>query len=327
MRIVFMASGVFAVPTLKFLARQHHDISLLVTQPARAAGRGRRTTRTPVAAVADQLGLPILEVDNVNEPEFVRRVRDARADLGLAIAFGQMLRADLLGAIPRGFINLHASLLPKYRGAAPINWAIVGGEERTGCTVFRIDKRMDAGPILASRWTEIKPEENAGELHDRLAGIGVDAVSAALELFEEDRLPAGTPQDDAQACPAPKLKKSDGITSFDRPADDLAHHICGMTPWPGVPAKFESQAGRWENVQLVRARVAEAIPSNRRTEFTTMEPGTIDDRRFLATADGFLELLEIKPSSGRIMTWRDFVNGRQVGAGDRFTTTETKEKD
>ncbi|MFQ5463131.1 MAG: methionyl-tRNA formyltransferase [Phycisphaerae bacterium] len=327
MRIVFMASGVFAVPTLKFLASEHHEIPLLVTQPARAAGRGRRTTRTPVAAVAEQLGLPVVEVDNVNEPDFVQRVREVRAEIGLAIAFGQMLRSDLLDAIPGGFINLHASLLPKYRGAAPINWAILGGEERTGCTVFRIDKRMDAGPILMSRWTQIKPDETAGELHDRLAGIGVDAVSAALELFDGGRLPAGTPQDDALSCPAPKLKKSDGIPSFDRPAKILARHICGMTPWPGVPARFESQTGRWENVQLVRARAVEAIPSDRHTEFAIMEPGSIDERRYLVTAEGFLELLEIKPSSGRIMAWRDFVNGRQVGVGDRFMAPEAKNKD
>ncbi len=326
MRIVFMASGVFAVPTLKSLASERHDIALMVTQPARAAGRGRRTTRTPVAAVADQLGLSILEVANVNEPDFVQRVRDARVDLGIVIAFGQMLGPELLGATPGGFINLHASLLPKYRGAAPINWAIAHGEARTGCTVFRIDKRMDAGPILASRWTQIKPHENAGELHDRLAGVGVDAVTAALELFEGGRMPAGTPQDDSQKCLAPKLNKSDGMTSFDRPAEVLARHICGMTPWPGVPAKFESQAGRWEQVQLIRARAVEGCSGETSMASIALEPGTIDGRRYVATADGFLELLEIKPSSGRIMTWQDFVNGRQVSDGDRFCAVEPKEK-
>ena len=314
MRIVFIASGAFAQPTLRWLAQSQHDVALVVTQPAKGSGRGQHLTRTPVRAMADELGLETLEAENVNAPDVVARLRSLDAHVGLVIAFGQKLGPELLGSLPGGCINLHASLLPKYRGAAPINWAVARGEEKTGCTVFRITNRMDAGPILVTRCTEIKPEETAGELHDRLAGIGVDAMQAAVELFDGETIPAGTPQDEREATLAPKLSKADGVVNFDRPAADVAHRICGMTPWPGASARFEAGEGRWENVTCLRARRAldPYAPSDL--------PGTIDARRYVAARDGFVEILEIKPSSGRSMTWQDYVNGRHVSPGDRFTS-------
>ncbi len=317
MRIVFVGSGAFAVPTLKWLAQSGHEVPLVITQPARGAGRGRRTARTPVAAMAGELGLEVLATEDINAPDALSEIRSLDARLALMIAFGQKLGPDMLASTPGGVINLHASLLPKYRGAAPINWAIVRGEEKTGCTVFRVNERMDAGPILVTRWTTIKPEETAGELHDRLAGVGVDAVQAALDLYAADALPEGTPQDDREATKAMKLKKTDGRVRFDRSARDVANHICGMTPWPGASVTFEANDGRWETVQLNRARPAED------TSIPSIEPGTIDERLFVAVKDGFIELLEIKPSSGRIMPWQDYVNGRHVAKGDRFSTPES----
>jgi len=312
MRIVFLGSGVFAEPTLRWLAQSAYEVALVITQPARAAGRGRKLTRTPVRAVAEELGFEVLEVQNINEPEQIERLRSLNAHVGLVIAFGQKLSNDVLATAPAGYINLHASLLPKCRGAAPINWSILRGDERAGCTVFRIVERMDAGPILLSRWTMIKPEETAGELHDRLARVGVDAVQQAFALHEGGAIPVGEPQDEAAATTAPKLKKADGVIDFAKPACEVARHVCGMTPWPGATTRYESQEGRWEDVALVRARVAEDLSSVRPT------PGTIDERRYVAAADGFVEILEIKPSSGRIMSWQEYVNGRHVAAGDTF---------
>ncbi len=316
MRIVFLSSGAFAVPTLRWLTESEHDVALVVTQPARPSGRGRRTTATPAGALADELGLETLEAEDVNAPQIARRLPALKLRIGLVIAFGQKLGPKLLGLLPGGFINLHASLLPKHRGAAPINRAIVCGEQRTGCTVFRLTKRMDAGPILINRWTNIKPQETAGELHDRLAAIGVDAVQAALELYEGGAIPEGTPQDEDEATFAPKLTKKDGFIRFDRPAASVANHICGMTPWPGAAALFHAADGRWEKVNITRARPAQSpsIPSH--------PPGTIDERRYAAALDGFVEILEVKPSSGRIMTWADYVNGRHVKAGDAFVTPD-----
>ncbi len=312
MRIVFLGSGAFAEPTLRWLAQSEHEVPLVVTQPARAAGRGRRLTRTPVRAVAEELGFKVLEAENINEPEQIERLRSLDAHVGLVIAFGQKLSNEVLATAPAGYVNLHASLLPKCRGAAPINWSIIRGEERGGCTVFRIVERMDAGPILVSRWTEIKPEETAGELHDRLAGVGVDAVQQALALHEGGAIPKGDPQNDAEATLAPKLKKADGLIDFAKPAGEVARHICGMTPWPGATSRYESQEERWEDVTILRARaVVDPSASN-------LEPGIIDGRRYVATSDGFVEILEIKPSSGRIMSWPEYVNGRHVAAGDTF---------
>lgn len=258
-----------------------------------------------------------LEAEDINTPDVVDRIRSLHARVGLVIAYGQKLGPQLLSATPGGFINLHASLLPKYRGAAPINWAILRGEERTGCTVFRVAERMDAGPILVIRWTAITPEETAGELHDRLAGVGVDAVDAALAMYEGDAMPEGTPQDEAEATRAPKLEKRDGFIRFDRPTAEVAKHIWAMTPWPGATAHYRACDGRWEKVVITRARAAES------TSAPDVTPGAIDERRFVAAQDGFLEILEIRPSSGREMTWKDFVNGRHVGPGDKLMTPES----
>jgi len=316
MRIVFLGSGAFAEPTLRWLAESAYEVPLVVTQPTRAAGRGRRLTRTPVRAVAEELGFEVLEAENVNEVEQVERLRSLDAHVGLVIAFGQKLSTEVLATAPAGYVNLHASLLPKCRGAAPINWSILRGEERGGCTVFRIVERMDAGPILVSRWTQIRPEETAGELHDRLARVGVDAVRQALALHDGGAIPEGQPQNDAEATAAPKLKKADGAIDFAKRAREVARHICGMTPWPGATARYESQEGRWEDVSILRARVA-LDPSA-----SNLDPGTIDQRRYVATSDGFVEILEIKPSSGRIMSWQEYVNGRHVAAGDTFIARE-----
>lgn len=313
MRVLLFASGAFAEPTLRWLAQSGHEIPLVVSQPAKSAGRGRHVTSTPVTSVARKLELEVAEVENVNAPEFLEQVASLNAHLGLVIAFGQKLGNKLLGALPGGFVNLHASLLPKYRGAAPINWAIMRGEEQTGCTVFRLVEKMDAGPILVSRWTTIKPDETAGELHDRLAAVGVDAVRAAFDLFDGGAYPPGTPQVESQATIAPKLKKTDGAVAFDKPVREVVNHILGMTPWPGATARFESKDERWENLTIVRARRVE-VPDR-----PAIPPGTIDARRYVAATDGFVELLEVKPSSGRQMPWADYVNGRHVMNGDRLT--------
>jgi methionyl-tRNA formyltransferase len=314
MRIVFLASGAFALPTLRWLTQSEHDVALVVTQPARESGRGRRITPPPVRQLADELRLRTIDGENVNTDTIVEQIAARGAALGVVIAFGQRLGPQVLGAFPFGCVNLHASLLPKFRGAAPINWAVMQGEERTGCTVFRLVERMDAGPILTTRWTYIKTDETAGELHDRLAGIGVDCMRAALDLFADGTVPDGTPQDEAAVSYAPKLCKADGHVRFDRPTIHVARHILGVTPWPGAAVRFQAADGRWENVALIRARSAEA------SSVPGVPPGTIDERRYVATQDGFLEILEIKPSSGRLMAWADYVNGRHVAAGDRLIT-------
>lgn len=310
MRVVVLASGAFAEPSIRWLAGSTHQIPLLVTQPARGSGRGRQPTPTPARLLADELGIPAVEIENVNTPDFVSTIRETAARVMLVIAFGQKLGPEFLGACPGGAINLHASLLPKYRGAAPINWAIARGETHTGCTVFRIVNRMDAGPILAQDATEIGADENAGALHDRLSLLGVKTVRAALELYECAENPEGTVQNDAEATMAPKLKKSDGVVSFAQDIRTVFNRIRAMTPWPGATGTLITRREKIQLTILAARPVEESHPS--------IAPGTLDTGFRVATSDRLLELLEVQPAGRRPMTWRDFLNGRNVQVGDRF---------
>jgi methionyl-tRNA formyltransferase len=316
MRILFVGSGDFAEPTLHFLAEEH-DVAAVVTQPARKAGRGQSMRPTPVLQLASKYNLTAIEAEDINDTSLVSRLAELKAELGIVIAFGQKIGPALLAAMPAGFINLHASLLPRYRGAAPYQWTVINGDEKAGVTVFRLTAGMDAGPILTQRWTYVRPQETAAELHDRLARIGPDAVRAALELFGDGEIPEGQPQDVAQVTRAPKLRKEDGWIDFGRPAAVLGHFVCGMWSWPGAVCMFESADGsRRERVTLARARLGDARPAE-------PEPGVLDVRLFVATGDGWLEILEIKPAAGRQMAWPEFVNGRHVKPGDRFVRVES----
>ncbi len=314
MRIIFAASGDFAVPVLRSLTRAGYEIPFVLTQPDRQAGRGKALTPTPVRQVATELGLEVVATGDANSADIIGRVADSGARVGVTTAFGQKIGAELLTALPGEWVNIHASLLPAYRGAAPFQRAILDRAEQTGVTVFRLVERMDAGPILLTRRTGLKPEETAEELHDRLAAIGCDAIKAALPLFENE-IPAGDPQDESKATRAPKLRKEDGVIDFARPAADVAAHVCGMWSWPGATCRFVSADGqRNEPVTLARARVAETPPG----ADTPGAPGQIDERLYVAAAAGQIELLEIKPQGGRLMPWPDFVNGRHVRPGDWF---------
>jgi len=311
-RIIFAGSGDFAEPALRSLLGAGHHIALVITQPDKPAGRGRKLVPTPVRQTAEERGLEVMATPNVNASEVLTRVAEANAQVAVVAAFGQKLGPELLQSIPGGWINIHASLLPAYRGAAPIHRAILDQCFETGVTVFRLVERMDAGPILVTRRTAIKPEETTEELHDRLAAIGCDAIKAALDLYAKGT-PEGTPQDESQATYARKLRKENGRIDFTRPAEVEAAHVNGMWSWPGATCQYVSAAtGKSETVTLVRARPAEAAGQ-------PLPPGTLDDRLHVATGQGFLELLEIKPQGGRRMPWPDFVNGRHVQPADRFS--------
>ncbi len=312
MRIVLMASGEFAIPTLRSLVNSGHELPLVITQPDRGSGRGRKTQCTATKAKALELGLEVLATPNVNESAVVDRIRELNADLGLVIAFGQKIGAEVRELFARDCINLHASLLPKYRGAAPFQWCVINGDQETGVTTFRLVDRMDAGSIYVQRMTGLRPQEQACELHDRLAAIGVDAVNATIELMETDPDFEPVPQDDTLATKAPKLSKSDGHVRFDQPAAALANRINGLWDWPGARCQFVSKAtGKAETVILAMARPG---ASDKPTE----TPGTIDFRRHVATADQFIEILEVKPTGGRLMSFEDYVNGRRIQPGDTF---------
>jgi len=330
MNIVYLGSGEFGVPCLDAVKASGHHLCLLVTQPANPAGRGRRPQPTPVAQWAMAHGVPFTETEDVNAPEVVQRIAACRPDVIVVIAFGQKIGKEVVALPPKGAINVHASLLPKYRGAAPINWAIIRGETRTGVSIITLADKIDAGDILAQTGTEIGPQETAGELHDRLAQL------AALPLLETlGALEAGTAtytkQNDAEATFAPKLRKSDGFLDFHEPAEVLARKIRGLTPWPGAAACFTStQTQKATRVVLVSAEVVprvEGVPPSKRGQdardtATQLAVGTFDQERTVVCGADRLSLQKIKPAGSGLMSFHAFVNGWHVQPGDRLTKIE-----
>jgi len=312
MRVVFFGSGEFAVPSLWWLINSDHEIASVVTQPDRPAGRGKKPHSTPVAVKAEEYNLPIERCENVNDGAFVEKMRSLKADIGVVAAFGQKMSAQLRTVFPSECINLHGSLLPKYRGASPISAAILAGDTETGVTVFRLVDPFDAGPILIQRTTKITPTETCGDLHDRLAGISCDALDTALKLHESEPLPPGKAQDESQVTLAPKLNKRDGYLRFDEPANKIALRCRAMWPWPGGRCRYVPVEGKPVDVTI---STATALPKD-----AHVPAGTITDVLSVAAAAGTLEIHAIKPSGKRLMSWQDFVNGRHVKPGDRFET-------
>lgn len=312
MRVVYFGSGDFAVPTLRWLVNSRHELPLVVTQPDRPAGRGKALQPTPVALRAAEEGVETLKCENVNTPEIIEHLAALKADIGVVAAFGQKLLEPLRSVFPLGCINLHASLLPKFRGAAPINAAILAGETKTGVTVFRLVDRMDAGPILLTRQTMIGATETAGELHDRLARICCDAIGATLDLLEKQPDCPGEPQDETQATTAGKLKKSDGYLDFNDPAERLALLVRAMWPWPGARCRYVPVAGEGKPVELTLI-TATAVP-----KAATEPPGIITPVMTVATGQGELEIHSVQPAGSRSMSWQEFVNGRRTRPGDRL---------
>jgi methionyl-tRNA formyltransferase len=306
MKVLFYGTPEFALPTLEALLR-HHQVVAVVTQPDRPAHRGQRLTPPPVKVRAEAAGLPVLQPTRLRDAGWPERLRAFAADVAVVVAFGQILPKAVLDVPPRGSINVHASLLPRYRGAAPIAWAIMRGERVTGISTFLMDEGMDTGPILLqSPPVAIGPEETAGELGDRLARRGAEVLMETLA-----RLDALTPraQRHEDATLAPRLKKSDGHLDWDRPARQLFDIIRGCNPWPG--ALTTSPAGR---LTVWRARAVDVRGLN--------PPGRLtpdDGELVIPTADGGVLPLEVQPENKRRMAWAEYLRGARLTAGAPFT--------
>jgi len=311
MRIVFCGSGTFGLPTLRRLAAGDDEIVGAVTQPPRRAGRGGKRRPTPLAEAAAQLGLPVTPVEDINAPASVAALADLSSDAMVVADFGQMIRAPARAAGRLGAFNLHGSLLPELRGAAPVNWAVIRGHATTGVTCFRLVDRMDAGEIFSQRQTDIRPDETAEELHDRLAELGVETVLETLGALAAGRT-QGRPQDHSLATRAPLLTKADGAIDFSADAAAIRDLIHGTWPWPGGRARYVPVGGKAIDVTLARAR---ALPG----EPPAAAPGAVRDDLTVAVGRGSLEIRQLKPAGRRLMAWRDFVNGYRVRPGARFT--------
>jgi len=305
-----MGSGRFAIPSLEAVLAQGHSVVAVVTQPDKPQGRGRETKAPPLKDAALAHGLEIFQPQRVRHPDAVEALRRWAPELQVVVAYGQILPRAVLDIPSRGSVNVHASLLPRYRGAAPIQWAIVNGEPETGVTTMLLDEGMDTGPTLLARATPIGRAETAPALEERLARLGGEVLAATLTgLVQGDLQP--TPQDDALASRAPIIKKEDGRVDWNEPAEQIERKIRGFFPWPGVTASF-----RGSPLKLLRAEIGGAAGP-------ATAVGTLarEDRDALSVACGAgtrLRVLEVQPASRGPMSAAAFAAGARLLPVDRF---------
>ena len=295
-RVVFMGSPDFSLTSLRLLA-QHYQVVGVVTQPDRASGRGRELKAPPVKILAQELNIPFMQPQKLRDPEAMQQLREWNPDLIVVAAFGQILKKDILEMPRYGCINIHASLLPRWRGAAPINAAVLAGDEETGVTIMKMDVGLDTGPMLAMKRIRIKPDDTAGSLFEALSTLGADLLIETLPAYMEGKL-TPQPQPADGATYAPMLKKEDGRLDFTQPAVELERRIRAMNPWPG--AWFE-----WDGnlLKVSRGAVSEAKGKEVGSRLI------VEGRPAVRCADGVLILEEVQPPGKKMMPGKAFLSG------------------
>lgn len=299
MRLVFLGTSAFACPALTALAKVH-EIALVITQPDRPAGRKRELRSPAVKVEAARLGLSIAQPERINDDEGLELLRKADPEAIIVASYGQILRQAVFSLPSFGTINIHASLLPRFRGAAPINWAIIRGEEQTGITTFLIDEGMDTGKILIERPLAIGKDETAGELHDRLAVLGAQAILDTLNGIEAGTLKS-TLQGDEVASLAPKLTRKDGRIDWGKGAHEIHDQVRGMNPWPSAFTHLGNERVKVHRTAITGVGCGDTLSG----EIPLRETG----RLLVGTKDELIEILEIQRESRPRMSGRDFLNG------------------
>ncbi len=301
MRLVFLGTPAFAVPTLDRIVEAGHQVLAVVTQPDRPRGRGQNVAPSPVKEAALRFGLPVDQPERVRRPEAVEYLRALALDAMVVVGYGQIIPQSVIDLAPLGIINVHASLLPKYRGAGPIQWAIVHGETRTGVTTMRIDAGLDTGDMLLAAETAISRDENAVELGRRLAVMGAGLLVDTLA-----GLAAGTivprKQDSTQATHAPLLQKEDGLIDWSLPAQSIHNRVRGLQPWPGAYTTFRGQTLHIWASRLGGAGASACEPGR----FISLKPPIV------ACGAGALELREVQIEGRKRISAVDFANGRRL---------------
>jgi methionyl-tRNA formyltransferase len=335
MRIVVLGTGPFAVPIFRSLLSSRHEIAALITRPVKVAAPRAKQPANPMRDVAESHGLPVQTPQSINSEEGRRAIKSLEPELLVVCDYGQILSADVLALSPLGGINAHASLLPKYRGAAPIQWALFHGESETGVSVIHMTPRLDAGPILAVRSVRIGSEQTHPELERRLAELAVEPVHEAIGLLAkwDRKSPLGTPQDPTQATKAPRLTKEDGEVDWRRTAEQIRNQVRALKPWPGTYT-FWQRPGREplriviDNVSVLglgiraAARVAqlESMPDAASSRDAGFDPGQVvvsDGKQLIvATGEGGLGIAAIAPAGKRHMTVAEFLRGYRIREGD-----------
>jgi methionyl-tRNA formyltransferase len=312
MRLVFMGTPQFAVQPLRALAAAGHELAGVVTRTDKPAGRGRVMAAPPAKIAAQELGIPVFQPRRVREPEFIATLRGLDPEAIVVAAYGQILPKDIL-AMPRfGCINIHASLLPSYRGAAPVNWAIMRGEKETGVTIMQMDEGMDTGAILMKESIPIDPGDTAGTLTGKLSALGARLITSAMPLIAEGKL-VPEPQDSSQATLAPLLKKEDGLIDWKLPAEEIHNRVRGLTPWPGAYGNLDGKL-----IKIAGSEVAAG----------SGEPGKLyqedDNTLTVGTGSGRLRILAIQPEGKKSMTAAEFLRGHRGVAGKKFEARISK---
>jgi len=308
LRVVFFGTPDFAVPTLEALLRSRHVVAAVVTQPDRPRGRGHQVLDAPVKTLAVSAGVPILQPQRLMDASFIERFTSLQADLGVVAAYGKILTDQVLAIPSRGFINVHASLLPRYRGAAPVHRAVIAGERETGVTIMRVVRALDAGPMLAHAHRPIAAEETSDEVERDLARLGAGLLVVTLDDLAAGHLQE-RPQEDSLATYAHKLRKEEGLVDWGLTAEQLHNLIRGLHPWPHAftflgTRRFILRKSQWS---------AEPSPE---AAGTVVEAA--GDRLAVATGSGVLDLTEIQAEGKRPMSAREFLAGHRVSRGDRF---------
>ena len=309
MRIVFFGSSDFAVPSLARLIKGNYEILNVVTQPDREKGRHLSVEMTPIKQSATKHKLKILQPEKLNEAEFIKSLKNLGADIFIVVAYGEILSKAILD-IPKIFsINLHGSLLPKYRGAAPINWAIINGEKKTGISIIKMNEFMDKGELILQKTINIDKDDTAISLSKKLATMGSEALIETLEMIKHRKI-SFIVQDEREACYASRLKKEDGLIDWKKDAQGISNQIRGLIPWPGSFTHY--------NNKLLKIWQAEVLESDTKGVI----PGTIIDISkksiCVATGRGVLELKTLQPESGKRMQVAQFISGHAMKIGDRF---------
>ena len=308
MNIVFMGTPEFALPTLRKIYNSSHSIISIVTQPDRPKGRGQIKVASPIKNFAIENNIPLLQPENVNAENFIQFLLEKRPDYIIVVAFGQILHEALL-KVPKQFcINLHSSLLPKYRGAAPINRAIINGDARSGVTTMIMDKGMDTGDILLIRETSIEKDDDAKSLHDKLAEQGGKLVLETLALLEKNKL-LPIPQDSDLASYAPKLKKEESLIDWKIPANKIFNKIRGLTPWPGTHTLFNGK-----RLCILKSEVIKGEPSDRPGYIERITDSGIE----VGTGEKRLKITEVKPEGKKAMPVKSFLLGYKINPGDKL---------
>ena len=305
MRVVFLASGAFAIPSLEALVAAGHEVAALVTQPDRASGRGLALVPPNVKPVAERHGIPVLQLPRVRTPEAQAELRRLAPELQVVVAFGQILPRAVIDIAPRGTINVHASLLPRFRGAAPIQWALASGDARTGVCLMKMDAGMDTGPLLARAELDILPADTSQTLHDKLSALGGGLLREHLAAYLEGRL-APVPQARDGVVMAPMIIKEDGRIDFSRPAVELERRLRAFTPWPGL---YTTYAGGLLKVIEAQVTQGRGVPG------TVLDVGPAGLE--VACGQGALRWVKLQPEGKRAMEAREFLASRKIEKGQR----------